>query len=99
MQNATAMMAQQTEAANAAVTGADVTVMITGMRQVGLVNLEPLIEFDLTAMPDGRPPYPASTRQAISQIQLGQLHEGSTLLAKVDPSNTSAIWLDLTTVN
>jgi hypothetical protein len=35
----------------------------------------------------------------VNSIQLGQLHEGTTLLAKVDSRNPSAIWLDLTTVH
>ena len=34
--------------------------MITGMRQVGMVNFDLLVEFDLTVTPEGMPPYPAT---------------------------------------
>lgn len=98
------MMAAQTQAANAAAAaavgtaGASAvrrTVTITGMRQIGMVNFDLLIEFDLTVLPDGLPPYPATTQQRVSQMQAGRLQPGLTLQASVDPSNPQAIWLDL----
>ena len=95
------MMAAQTQAANAAVAGlADGsavrrTVTITGMRQIGMMNFDLLVEFDLTVLPDGMPPYPATTQQRVSQMQAGRLRPGQTLQASVDPSNPAAIWLDL----
>lgn len=107
MANVNQMMAAQTQAANAAaaaaagmIDGSAVrrTVTITGMRQVGTLNFDLLIEFDLTVLPEGMPPYPATTQQPVSQMQIGQLRTGLTLEASVDPSNPSAIWLDLTSV-
>jgi hypothetical protein len=101
------MMANQTQAANAAVSAAAGmadgtavrrTVMITGMRQIGMINFDLLIQFDLTVLPDGLPPYPATCQQAISQMQVGQLRSGMSLEASVDPANPSAIWLDLTSI-
>ena len=98
-----AMMANQTQAANnaaaAAAAGASgfaerCPVMIAGMRQVGTVNFDLLVEFDLTVTPAGRPPYPATIQQLVSQFQVGQLSSGRTLQATVDPSNPMAIWLD-----
>ena len=95
------MMAAQTQAANAAAAGlADGsavhrTVTITGMRQIGMLNFDLLVEFDLTVLPDGMPPYPATTQQRVSQMQAGRLQPGQTLQASVDPSNPAAIWLDL----
>ena len=94
------MMAAQTQAANAAMGAADGssvrrTVMINGMRQIGMVNFDLLVEFDLTVLPDGMPPYPATTQQRVSQMQIGQLRPGQTLQASMDPSNPAAIWLDL----
>lgn len=71
------------------------TVTITGMRQIGMMNFDLLVEFDLTVLPDGLPPYPATTQQAVSQMQIGKLQPGTTLQASVDPSNPAAIWLDL----
>lgn len=98
------MMAAQTQAANAAVAAAAGTagtaatrrtVTITGMRQIGMMNFDLLVEFDLTVLPDGLPPYPATTQQRVSQMQIGKLQPGTTLQASVDPSNPAAIWLDL----
>jgi len=71
------------------------TVTITGMRQIGMMNFDLLVEFDLTVLPDGLPPYPATTQQCVSQMQIGRLQPGLTLQASVDPSNPAAIWLDL----
>jgi hypothetical protein len=34
--------------------------MITGMRPVGTVNFDLLVEFDLTVTPEGMPPYPTT---------------------------------------
>ena len=94
------MMAAQTQAANAAMTGSSVhrTVTINGMRQIGMLNFDLLVEFDMTVLPDGMPPYPATTQQRVSQMQIGQLRPGQTLPASVDPSNPAAIWLDLETL-
>ena len=79
------MMAAQTQAANAAVAAAAGladgsavrrTVTITGMRQIGMLNFDLLVEFDLTVLPDGMPPYPATTQQRVSQMQAGRLQPG-----------------------
>jgi len=104
MANATQVLAAQTQAANAAAAGASGaaagtgehrTVTITGMRQIGLLNFDLLVEFELTVLPDGMPPYPATTQQTVSQMQIGRLRPGLTLQATVDPSNPAMIWLDL----
>ena len=44
--------------------------------------------------PEGRPPYPATIQQLVSQFQVGQLSPGRTMQATIDPSNPMAIWLD-----
>jgi hypothetical protein len=97
------MMARSTQAAEnaaaAAAAGASgfaarCPVAIVGMRQVGTINFDLLIEFDLTVAPEGRPPYPATIEQLVSQFQVGQLSVGRTLQATVDPSNPMAIFLD-----
>ena len=107
MAAASQMMATQTQAANAAVAAAEGTagaaavhrtVTITGMRQIGMMNFDLLVEFELTVLPDGLPPYPATTQQRVSQMQIGRLQPGVTLQASVDPSNPAAIWLDLESV-
>ena len=107
MAGASQMMAAQTQAANAAAaaaaglangTAVRRTVMISGMRQVGMINFDLLVEFELTVMADGMPPYPVTTQQAISQMQIGQLRPGMTLQGAVDPSNPTAVWLDLASI-
>ena len=104
MANLNQMMAAQTQAANVGVAAASAmadgsavrrTVTITGMRQIGMVNFDLLVEFDLTVLADGTPPYPATTQQRVSQMQIGLLRPGQTLQAAVDPSNPAAVWLDL----
>jgi hypothetical protein len=107
MANANQMMAAQTQAANAAAaaaaglangTSVRRNVMISGMRQVGMINFDLLVEFELTVMADGMPPYPTTTQQAVSQMQIGRLRPGMTLQGAVDPSNPTAVWLDLTSI-
>ncbi len=106
MANASAMMANQTAAANAAAAArqglADGTaimrsVVINSMQQVGMINFDLMVQFDLTVMQDGMPPYPATSQQTVSQMQIGAIRAGMTVQAAIDPSNPSAIWLDLTT--
>jgi hypothetical protein len=98
------MMANTTQAANnAAAAGAGgfaerCPVMIVGMRQVGTINFDLLVEFDLTVTPEGRPPYPATIEQLVSQFQVSQLSTGRTLQATIDPSNPMAVWLDFATL-
>jgi hypothetical protein len=107
MASASQMMAAQTQAASAAATAAAGlasgtavrrTVIITDMRQVGMINFDLLIQFDLTVMPDGMPPYPATMQQAVSQLQIGQLRSGLSLQATCDLSNPAAIYLDLSSI-
>ncbi|HEX9030423.1 MAG TPA: hypothetical protein VF834_01175 [Streptosporangiaceae bacterium] len=107
MSNMNQMLAAQTQAANAAAaaaaglasgTAVRRTVTITGMQQVGMINFDLLVQFDLTVLPDGMPPYPATTQQTVSQMQIGQIRPGMTLEASVDQANPSAIWLDLSSI-
>ena len=44
---------------------------IVGMRQIAMVNFDVLMEFELTVLPDGMPPYPASTRQLVGPRRAG----------------------------
>ncbi len=75
------------------------TVMITGMRQIGTINVDVLVEFELTVLGDGVPPYPVTTQQAISQLQVSRLRPGLTLPAAVDAASPSGVWLDLTSIS
>jgi hypothetical protein len=98
-----AMMGAQIQAANMAASAASGlndgtavrgTAVITSMRQVGEVNFDLLIQFDLTVMADGMPPYPATVQQTVSQMQIAQVQPGVQLQATIDRSNPQSIWLD-----
>ena len=102
MAAATQSLATQTEAINqsfdAASSGVEATATINGARTVGMVNFNPLMEFDLTVMREGMPPYPATARQVVPQMELAQLQSGTSVGVKVDPNDRAAIWLDMTKV-
>jgi hypothetical protein len=70
--------------------------LINEIRQIGMVNFDLLLEFDLTVLPDDGVPYPATAQQTVSQMSAGRLSPGLTLQAAVDPANPAAVWLDLT---
>jgi hypothetical protein len=95
MRQAQDFMAQQTQAANIAATGADATAMITGVTQTGaMVNFQPTLRIDLTVMPDGLPPYPATVTQVVEQVFLGKAVAGASVPIKVDPESPGSIWID-----
>jgi hypothetical protein len=96
MANANAMMARQAQAAQLAMTGLDATAAIGGMRQVGQANFDALVEFQVTVMRDGAAPYPATVQQSVPQLQLGVVGQATSVPAKVDPSDPTLIWLNLT---
>jgi hypothetical protein len=104
MNNLQQTMANQTAAAQAAAAAAQGladgtaikrTVVINSMQQVGMINFDLLIQFDLTVMQDGMPPLPMTTQQTVSQMQIGRIRPGMTVDGAVDPNNPDAIWLDV----
>ena len=102
MYHATESMAAQTHALNqqatAAASGVDATATISTARSVGMVNFDPLMELDLTVMREGMPPYPATVRQVVPQVQLARLQSGTSVSVKVDPNDQTGIWIDLTSI-
>ena len=66
-------------------------VMITGMRQIGSSNVGLLAEFELTVLGGAMPPYPVTTRQAVSQLLLSRLRPGLILPAAVDAAGRRAV--------
>jgi roadblock/LC7 domain-containing protein len=99
MAAANEMMAQQTAAANAATTGVDATAVIVEVRQgAAMINYQPMIEVDLTVMPEGLPPYPVTVQQVATMVQLPEIKAGATVHVKVDPNNPSAVWIDWTRI-
>jgi hypothetical protein len=95
MQNAQAMMAQQTAAANLAATGLDGTATISAVRQGGgMVNYQPILEIDLTVLAAGRPPLPVTVTQPVEQMFLAKAQPGSTVAVKVDQNDPNLVWIN-----
>ena len=95
MAEANQMMADQTAAANASVSGVDATAVIVEVRQAAvMVNFQPMIELDLTVLPEGLPPYPVTVKQVASMVHLAQVQAGATVHVKVDPNNPATVWVD-----
>jgi hypothetical protein len=89
-------LAAQEKAANIATSGIDASATITAVRQTpSAVNYQPVFELDLTVLPEGGPPYPATAYQLVPQIQLAQLQPGRSVHVKVDPNDPSVVWVDL----
>src|ERR1044072_840916 len=88
-------MAQQTQAANIAMTGVDATATITGVQQTGaMVNFQPTMQIDMTVLPDGLPPYPATVTQVVEQHFLMKAVPGASVPIKVDPNDPGSIWIN-----
>jgi len=99
MAAATQMMAQQTAAANAAATGVEATATVVAVRQgAAMINTQPVVEVDLTVMPEGLPPYPATVSSPMPVTTIGQLAPGRNLRVKVDPHNPASVWIDPTSL-
>jgi hypothetical protein len=97
MQDANEMMAQQTAAANAALSGIDGTATIVAVRQGhAMVNYQPMLELDLTVVPEGGMPYPVTVKQVTPQIHLAQAQPGAGVHVKVAPDDPASVWIDWT---
>lgn len=95
MQAATQAMAQQTQAANVALTGTPAKATVVGVRQTGaMVNYQPTLELDLTVFPEAGTPYPATVTQVVEQVYLGRAVAGQQVAVKVDPQNPQTVWID-----
>lgn len=95
MQNAQTMMAQQTAAANLAMTGLDGVATIAAVRQQGgMVNFQPILELDLTVAATGRPPMPVTVSQPVEQIYLARAQPGAKVAVKVDSNDPQLVWIN-----
>jgi hypothetical protein len=95
MAQAKEMMTQQTQTMNLAATGVDASATIVSARQTTqMINFEPVVEFDLNMILDGRPPYPLTVSQPVPPLHLAKAQIGGTVKAKVDPADPSAVYLD-----
>jgi hypothetical protein len=97
MQGAQEMMAAQTAAANAALTGIDGTATIVAVRQgQAMVNFQPMLEIDLTVIPAGGMPYPATVKQVTPQVHLAQAQPGASVHVKIAQDDPASVWIDWT---
>jgi hypothetical protein len=89
------MLARLAGAAGLAATGTDAMAAVAAARETGTVlNMQPVLEIDLTVMPAGQPPFPASVRQPVAVTQLAALRPGAQLRVKFDPADRSTVWID-----
>lgn len=92
MTQANQFMAQQTAAANAAVTGKQGSATVTGIRgSSAMVNMQPVVELDLTVFPPDGPPYPASVSQPIAAPLLPQVQPGATVSVAIDAADPAVV--------
>ena len=92
MAQANQFMAQQTAAANAAVTGKQGTATVTAIRGgTAMVNMQPVVELDLTVFPPDVPPYPASVSQPIAAPLLPQVQPGATVPVAIDAADPHVV--------
>jgi membrane protease subunit (stomatin/prohibitin family) len=97
MQQANALMAQQTAAFQAAADPAAVTgsAQILASRDTGMrMNLDPTLQLDLLVTLPGQPPYPATVTATVSMAHLGRVQPGGVVTVRVDPATPAAVHLD-----
>lgn len=95
MAAANEMMAQQTQAANLAMSGTTMKASILNVTQTGaMVNYQPTMAIELNVFPEGLPPYPVTVTQIVEQPYLGKAMAGQQVSVKVDPENPQTVWID-----
>jgi hypothetical protein len=96
MAQANQFMAQQTAAANAAVTGTQGSATVTAIRGGHqMVNMQPVVELDLTVFPPGGAPYPATVSQPIAAPLLPQVQPGCTVQVSIDQADPSIVYVQV----
>jgi hypothetical protein len=67
---------------------------ITEVRETGTsVNQNPVVEFDLHILLDGRDPYPVTHRQVVSRLVVGTFAPGAVVPVRVDPGNVAEVMI------
>jgi hypothetical protein len=97
MQQANALMAQQTAAFQAAADPAAVTgsAQILASRDTGVrMNLDPTLQLDLLVTVPGQPPYPATVTTTVSMAHIGRVQPGGVVAVRVNPTTPAAVHLD-----
>jgi hypothetical protein len=95
MQAANEMMAQQTQAANLAMSGLDGTASITSSAQTGaMINFQPTMAIEMTVFPAGGVPYPVTVTQVVETPYLSKAAGGQQVKVKIDPADPNTVWID-----
>lgn len=67
---------------------------ITDVREIeGSSNRNPVVEFDLRVLLEGREPYPVTHRQVVSRLVVGNFAPGAVVPVRVDPGNVAEVML------
>jgi hypothetical protein len=95
MAEANQMMAQQTQAANLAMSGKDGEASITNAAQTGaMVNYQPTMAIEMTVFPEGGVPYPVTVTQVVEQPYLQKAAPGQQVKVKIDQADPNTVWID-----
>jgi hypothetical protein len=57
------------------------------------INENPVAELDLQVDSAGGPPYPATAKQVLPRLQVGQIQPGAVVDVIIDPDNPSKVTL------
>jgi hypothetical protein len=86
--------AEQQRAQRLMATGLVGQATITGVRETGAsINENPVVEFDLRVLVDGRDPYPVTHRQVVSRLVVGNFGAGATVPVRVDPGDAAEVMI------
>jgi hypothetical protein len=67
---------------------------ITEVRETGAsVNRNPVVEFDLRVLLDGRDPYRGTHGQVVSRLLVGTFAPGAVVPVRVDPGNVAEVMI------
>ena len=67
---------------------------ITDVREIGRSShRNPVVEFDLRVLLEGREPYPVTHRQVVSRLVVGNFAPGAVVSVRVDPGNVAEVMI------
>ena len=93
MRQANEMMKQQTAQMQLATSGTPATAIVNALRDTGaMVNHQPMVEADVTVMPPGGAPFPA-TISVMGHAQLAGLQPGANVNVVYDAADPSVVAL------
>lgn len=65
---------------------------ITDVREIGgSSHRNPVVEFDLRVLLEGREPYPVTHRRVVSRLVVGNFAPGAVVPVRVDPGNVADV--------